>query len=146
MSLVAAETPAREAYVYPAAAAGQAEVTGGLAGGVDELYKWDVLTSPEGKPGSATFSVQVPLTDRYRLLARVKSPDDNAALNVKIDGKDVGSLLIEKSDQWRWVELALGAGYDLPKLTAEQHTVTIEYPKGQKVALQKVCLTNELRP
>jgi hypothetical protein len=146
VAVVTSDTPARDTYVYPAADASEAQLTGGLSTIVVEGYAWDAITSPDATPGSAAFTIETPLADEYRLLARMAPSEGDATLEVKMDGAPAGSLIIKKADGWRWVKLTPAAGVGGLRLGAGEHTVTITYPAGQAPLLQKVCLTNELVP
>jgi len=147
VAVVPVATPARDTYVYPAVEAQEAELTGSLSVGHEEVRgEWKFIHSPRGESGAATFELEAPLADVYRLLARVHSPDKDAALEVSLDGNQIGSLLVEQSDQWSWKDLALRAGVGLLQLETGRHTVVISWPEEQEVRLQKVCLTNELLP
>jgi hypothetical protein len=144
VTLVPADAPGRETYAYPSASAATATLIGGLSKAVDALYKWEVVSSPDGQPGSATFKVDVPLGDQYRLLVRAQSPLGAATLPVQLDGKSVGGLTVGKSERWGWVEL-VPAGGELPRLDPGPHVVAIQWAAGQRVAVERICLTNELR-
>ncbi|NOZ21012.1 MAG: hypothetical protein GXP25_07975 [Planctomycetes bacterium] len=143
VTIVPVNTPKRETYVYPACYATDAKLTGGLALVDDKMQRgWKAVGSPKGRAGTARFPVEIPLSDTYRIFARAKSPEGEAALEVTVDGKPAGTFRIAKSATYNWLELS---GVCL-SFEAGRHVVSFSFGAGQSVVLQKICLTNELSP
>jgi len=144
VNLVRADTLPRDVYLYPSATAqdaqperGVALVSEGVSGG------WEVLASPDGAAGAAVFTLDVPLADSYRLLVRVKSPDAEGRVSVALDGRHVGELRVRQDRRWTWLIAGDGRQFDL---APGEHEVTVAWPAGSGVMLQKVALSNEIPP
>ena len=82
---------------------------------------WRTIVSPEGKPGTADFPIDIKYADTYRVLARAKSPKGDVVLKVSIDGRRVGDLPIKQSEIYNWVELRPIGDGSLPKLDPGKH-------------------------
>jgi hypothetical protein len=142
VSIVTADAPRRDTYVYPAADAADAALTGGLTLAVIEGYAWHAVTSPEGNAGSATFTIVAPFDDDYRLLVRAESSDAAATLRVSVDGTDAGTVALPKEKGYVWRE---SASDEAPlSLALGDHEITISWPAGSSAVVQKICLTNEV--
>jgi len=147
VTIVAAGTPERSTYVYPASAAPEAELTGGLQRVDDKIQQdWQTIVSTDGAPGVAAFGLDIPQADAYRLFARAKAPRAPADLEVSIDGRRAGVLRLGKSANYSWLELDPDADKEALQLPAGRHTVTVAFPRDSAGVIQKICLTNELAP
>jgi hypothetical protein len=142
IAIVEAGTPERETYVYPGSSAEDAALDDGLVLRPDEYVgAWKAISAPDGKSGTATFTISAPVADTYRAFVRGVSPDEDAAVNVSIDGNGAGQLAIAKGLSHAWIELG-----GTVELAAGDHEVTLSWPDGCGAVVQKVCLTNELMP
>lgn len=144
VAIVPAATAPREVYAYPSAIAEEAAVAGGVTLEPEGFIGgWDVLRAAEGAPGSARLTVIAPVADSYRLLLRLKAPDADGRVGVALDGHELGELSVAQDRRWAW--LAAGEGGRL-ELAPGEHQVTVTWPAGSGVLLQKVALTNEGAP
>ncbi|MCD6359970.1 MAG: hypothetical protein J7M38_03835, partial [Armatimonadetes bacterium] len=141
IAIVPADTPRRDVYVYPAASGEEAALSGDLTLTTDEFHKaWQAVSSPKGGGGSAVFTLNVPIADDYRFFLRAKAPKADATVSVSVDGRQVGTFDINRTLNYRWLELS-----ELLHLEAGAHEVTVTWPKGSVAVVQKLCLTNEPR-
>ncbi|MFW6438265.1 MAG: carbohydrate binding domain-containing protein, partial [Armatimonadota bacterium] len=138
VAIVPADEPRRETYAWTVAEATEADLAGGVevvAEGI--LDGWDVLSSPAGDAGSASFTLELPLEDEYEILVRAKATGDAGAdLRASVDGDAIGAAAVTE-DGWSWITIAedkhLGAG---------GHSITLDFPAGAEVMVHSVLLTN----
>ncbi|HCA47676.1 MAG TPA: hypothetical protein DEP45_10075, partial [Armatimonadetes bacterium] len=98
---------------------------------------WNVLATPDGATGSATFTLDLPFEDDYTLLLRAKgTADGTGQLATSLDGEPIGNASVA-GDGWSWTDV--GAAH----LQAGQHTVTVSFAAGAELMLHSVLLTNE---
>ncbi len=143
VNIVPAEAPRRDAYVYPSMTADEAELSGGVRLIQDKFQRnWTNAAPEAGQAGSASFTLDMPIDDDYRVLVRTKSPDADASFTVSIDGAEQATVEVDQSVNYDWVD-ALG---DVIELSAGTHEITVTWPAGSSAAVQKICLTNEVAP
>ncbi len=147
VSIVAADTPERDTYLYPSAVADDARPAGGVTL-TDEgiIDGWDVLASTDGVAGSAELTVDVPIADTFRLMLRVKSPKASGSVRVAVDGGPARNVAVGQDERWTWVAVPDGDQPAELTLAPGKHTVTVIWPEGSGVMLQKVALSNEFPP
>ncbi len=144
VSIVSADTPARETYLYPSAVADNARPAGGVTLTPEGILDgWDVLASEGGAAGSAELALDVAAADTYRLMLRVKSPDAAGSVSVALDGGPAWEVPVAQDARWAWVTVQDGDGDAEFALDAGEHTITVVWPEGSAVMLQKVALSNE---
>ena len=99
---------------------------------------WDVLGTPDGDEGGATFTLNVPFEDEYALMLRAKRTDAGAGgeLVIGIDGQTAGTAAVA-DEGWSWI--AMG---ERRPLAAGEHTVTVGFPAGDAITVHSVLLTN----
>ncbi|MGI5817552.1 MAG: carbohydrate binding domain-containing protein [Armatimonadota bacterium] len=138
ITIVPADQPRREVYAWVAGKATEAEPAGGVAVTPEGILDgWEVLATPDGAAGTATFALDLPVDDDYAVLVRAKGiADGDGRLDVAIDGEPHGSALVG-GDGWSWV--AVGAPL---RLSAGAHTVTVGFPANVEVMLHSVLVTN----
>jgi hypothetical protein len=143
VSIVTADTPARDTYLYPSALAADARPAGGVALTTEGIIDgWDVLASEDGAVGSAELTLDVAAADSYRLMLRVKSPERDGGLQVTMDGATY-DVAVSQDARWAWVTVQdRGEAAELD-LDAGEHTLTVSWPEASGVMLQKVALSNE---
>ncbi|MGD9497721.1 MAG: hypothetical protein AB7Y46_15575 [Armatimonadota bacterium] len=147
VAIVPADAPERDTYLLPAATAEQATAEGGVALMPEGVMDgWEVLGSPQGRAGAATFTVQVPMRDTYRLLLRTKAPDAAGELFVLVDGQEVGSAAAARDRHWAWLAVRSDERPVELELDAGPHTVRVRWPEGSGAMVQKIALSNELAP
>ncbi len=138
IAIMPADAPRKETYAWAISEAVDAQHTGGVAIVPEGIMDgWDVAATPDGAAGSATFTLDLPLADDYTLLLRAKATADGAEeLSASIDGEVVGTVSVT-DDRWSWMQVP-----GQQRLTAGEHTVTINFPAGAEVVLHSVLLTN----
>ena len=147
VTIVPADAPEQATYVYPTREALEAKLSGGLELVADDVQRgWQTIVSQGGKAGHAEWSIEVPYTGSYRLLARAKSPAGKSELEVHLDGRPFGVLRIGSSEDYDWIELTPNRDSESAQLVAGTHVVKLRYPTGQPATVQKVCFTNKLAP
>ena len=148
VAIVPTETPRRDTYEYAACSASDATLTGELELRLDPVHtQWRGVTSTQGRPGAATFAVDITRAETFRLLVRAKAPTADARLELSVDSKHVGTLQLQKSDSYQWHAVTAPDGQATQlRLGGGQHAVTITFLPDQQALVQKVCLVSELTP
>ncbi len=137
--VVPAAAPERATYVYMAAEAESARRSGAELGRLERPPAWPYLT-PGGPNAAASFSIDVPFDDEYRVLLRAATQGRDgpgSVLRLSVDGREAGDVSVEDTD-WQWV----GTG-EAMRLRAGTHEVHVAWEIG-KARVQRIVLTNEL--
>ncbi len=138
VAIVAADAPRKGTYVWALKQSTEASVTGGVKLAPEGIMDgWDVLASPDGEVGSASFTLTVPADGEYSLLMRAKSTDGaETVLTAAVDG-DAQPGVTVSDDAWQWLtitdDLHLGAG---------EHAVTVAFPDGAEAMVHSVLITD----
>jgi hypothetical protein len=138
--VVPAAARPRDTYVYVVTDVDEAQHPPAQLGRLATPPGWSYLTARQPR-ATATFSVEVPFDDEYRVLLRAALPEGGAripsAVQLLVDGQILGEVHVGES-RWRWVDSEASA-----RMTAGTHQVLVRWRSGD-ARVQRLALTNEL--
>lgn len=142
INLVSAESADLPQYCYPAARAEQARLQGLKLTQPRLAPQWQ-MAEPAGKQAArAAFAITTEVAGEYRLWLRGRRLGQPAEVVVAVDGKPAGKAACA-AEGWQWLPVGKADQPAILRLPAGSHEVTVQWPAGSRLGLQKIALSND---